>query len=73
MPQLTRFADLDDIWVSAATSQDIPVAIRQITDLLRDRHRIRLGAPDDFKIRDLTEISETLDFADFLGGPCDLI
>jgi ABC-type antimicrobial peptide transport system permease subunit len=60
MPQITRFADLDDIWVSAASQQDIPVAIRQITALLRERHRLRPGMPDDFRIRDLTEISEAL-------------
>jgi ABC-type antimicrobial peptide transport system permease subunit len=59
-PQLTRFADLDDVWVSAASPQNIPVAIRQITALLRDRHRIQPGAPNDFRIRDLTEISEAL-------------
>ena len=60
MPQMTRFVDLDDVWVSAATPQSIPVAIRQITSLLRDRHRIEPGAPDDFRIRDLAEISEAL-------------
>jgi ABC-type antimicrobial peptide transport system permease subunit len=60
MPQMTRFADIDDIWISAATSQDIPVAIRQITSLMRDRHRIQPGAPDDFRIRDLTELSQAL-------------
>src|SRR5260221_3020566 len=60
MPQMTRFADLDDIWISAATPQDIPVAIHQITSLMRDRHHIRPGAPDDFRIRDLTEISQAL-------------
>ena len=27
--------------------------------MLRDRHHIRPGAPDDFKIRDLAEISQT--------------
>jgi ABC-type antimicrobial peptide transport system permease subunit len=59
-PQMTRFADLDDIFVSAASPKDIPVAMRQITSLLRDRHRIRTGSPDDFRIRDLTEISEAL-------------
>lgn len=59
-PQMTRFADLDDVWVSAASPQDIPVAMRQITSLLRERHRIRTGVPDDFRIRDLTEISEAL-------------
>ena len=60
MPQMTRFTDLDDVWISAATPQDIPVAIRQITSLMRDRHHIRPGAPDDFRIRDLTEISQAL-------------
>jgi ABC-type antimicrobial peptide transport system permease subunit len=60
MPQMTRFADLDDVWISAATAQDIPLAIRQITALMRDRHRIPPGAPDDFRIRDLTELSQAL-------------
>jgi macrolide transport system ATP-binding/permease protein len=60
MPQMTRFADLDDVWVSAASPESIPVAIRQITALLRDRHHIQPGAPDDFRIRNLTEISEAL-------------
>ncbi len=60
LPQLTRFADLDDVWVSAASPHNIPMAIRQITALLRDRHHIRFGAPNDFRIRDLTEISEAL-------------
>jgi len=60
MPQMTRFADLDDVWISAATPQDIPLAIRQITSLMRDRHHIQPGVPDDFRIRDLTEISQAL-------------
>jgi ABC-type antimicrobial peptide transport system permease subunit len=60
MPELTRFADLDDVWVSANTASDIPVAIRQVTRLLRERHHLRDGVPDDFRVRDLTEISEAL-------------
>jgi macrolide transport system ATP-binding/permease protein len=60
LPQMTRFTDLDDIWISAATPQDIPLAIRQITSLMRDRHHILPGAPDDFRIRDLTELSQAL-------------
>src|SRR5262249_19388230 len=58
-PQLVRFTDLDDVWVSAGSPQNIPEAIRQIQSVLRDRHRLRPGAPDDFRIRDLTEISQT--------------
>jgi len=60
MPQLTRFADLDDVWISASSPQNIPVAIKQLTAVLRDRHKIQAGAPNDFRIRDLTEISEAL-------------
>ncbi len=58
-PQLVRFTDLDDVWVAAGAPQNIPLAIRQVTAVLRDRHRLRPGMPDDFKIRDHTEISQT--------------
>ena len=59
-PQMARFLDLDDIWVSATSQQDIQQAIRQVTMLLRERHRLAEEEPDDFKIRNLTEISNTL-------------
>jgi len=59
-PMMTRFADLNDIFVSATSPQAVPLAIRQITELLRERHRLRDGQPDDFRIRNLTEISETI-------------
>jgi len=58
-PQLIRFTDLDDVWVAAGSPHNIPLAIRQVTAVLRDRHHIQAGALDDFKIRDHTEISET--------------
>jgi len=57
-PQLARFFDLDDIWVAAGSRDNIPLAIGQIRSLLRQRHDIRPGEPDDFRIRDLTEISQ---------------
>ncbi len=58
--QMTRFADIDDIWISALSAQDIPELINQITAVMRERHHIQPGAPDDFRIRDLTEISQAL-------------
>jgi ABC-type antimicrobial peptide transport system permease subunit len=58
-PQLVRFTDLDDVWVAAGSPHNIPLAIRQINSVLRDRHHIQPGAPDDFKIRDHTEIAQT--------------
>jgi ABC-type antimicrobial peptide transport system permease subunit len=58
--QLVRFDDIDDLWVSVDSPQNIPLAIRQIRQLLRERHKLQPGRPDDFRIRDLTEISDAL-------------
>jgi ABC-type antimicrobial peptide transport system permease subunit len=58
--QLVRFADLDDIYLSANSPEEIPQAIEQITELLRQRHRLREGQPDDFGIRNWIEISKAL-------------
>jgi ABC-type antimicrobial peptide transport system permease subunit len=59
-PQIVRFPDLDDIWISAASPKVIPSVMRQIKTLLRDRHHLADGLPDDFRTRDLTEISQSL-------------
>lgn len=56
-PVLTRFIDLDDIYLSATSPEAVPTAADQITALLRERHRIRPGQPDDFGIRNMTEMS----------------
>src|SRR5205823_1829957 len=42
------------------SSDDIPLAIRQVTQVLHERHRIRAGQPDDFNIRDMTEMTKAL-------------
>jgi ABC-type antimicrobial peptide transport system permease subunit len=59
-PQLVRFADLDDIYISANSPEDIPLATEQITQLLRQRHRLRPDQADDFGIRNWTEIAKAL-------------
>jgi hypothetical protein len=53
-------ANIDQILVRAKTNDDVKPANRQITDLLRQRHHIKPGQPDDFSIRDLTEIIRAL-------------
>ena len=57
---MARFTDLDDIYLSVKSPEEVPTAIRQIKDILRQRHRLAKGVPDDFRIRNLTEISETM-------------
>lgn len=54
-PPLPTF--VDQILVRAASEGEIPQAMKQITTLLRDRHRVRSGQPDDFNIRDTSELS----------------
>jgi ABC-type antimicrobial peptide transport system permease subunit len=58
-PQMVRFTDVDDVFVSAASRGEVPRVIEQVRLLLRERHRLTADQPDDFRIRDLTEIAET--------------
>jgi ABC-type antimicrobial peptide transport system permease subunit len=59
-PLPVRFANIDRILAAARTSSDIRPAMSQITALLRERHRLRPGQPDDFGIRDLTEMNNAM-------------
>lgn len=59
-PQPVRFENVDQIVVAAETPDEIPLAIREMTQLLHERHRIRSGDPDDFSIRDMTEMTRTM-------------
>ena len=59
-PLPVRFANIDQILAAARSTEEIPAAIQQITDVMRERHRIRDGQPDDFTLRDMTEMTNTL-------------
>jgi len=59
-PLPVRFTNVDQIMTAAVSTEQIPAAIDQITEVLRERHRIRAGDPDDFHIRDMTEMTKTL-------------
>jgi macrolide transport system ATP-binding/permease protein len=59
-PLPVRFTNVDQIVAAARSTPEIPQAIAQITQLLRERHRIRPGEPDDFSIRDMTEMTKAL-------------
>jgi ABC-type antimicrobial peptide transport system permease subunit len=59
-PQQTRFTNIDQIIARANSPVEIKLAIRQITDLLHERHHIKPGMPDDFGVRDMTEMSNAL-------------
>jgi ABC-type antimicrobial peptide transport system permease subunit len=59
-PLPVRFMNVDSLQVAAQTPQKIPQAIREITELLRQRHRIKPGEPEDFHVRDMAELTRTM-------------
>jgi len=59
-PQPVRFINVDTLSVRANSTAEIPLAIKQMTAVLRDRHRIKPGQADDFNVQDMTEMTRTL-------------
>jgi ABC-type antimicrobial peptide transport system permease subunit len=58
-PQPVRFANVDLILVKARNAKLIAPAMQQMQQLLRERHHLRAAQPEDFTMRDMTEISRT--------------
>ena len=48
---------VNSIMVSAVSEASVEDAINEISDLLRQRHRITMGQPDDFMVRSQSEIA----------------
>lgn len=59
-PSPVRFVTVDQILVAAQSPRQVSAAIREITQLLHERHRIGPADPDDFNIRDMTEMTKTM-------------
>ncbi len=55
-PRLTGF--VHTMFVQARSGAQVKAALQQVTATLEKRHRIKPGQPDDFTVRDLTEIAE---------------
>ena len=59
-PLPVRFTNVDQIMAAARSSGAMAAAIRQITVLLRQRHRMGADEPEDFTVRDMTEMTKAL-------------
>jgi putative ABC transport system permease protein len=57
--RLMRQTFIQSIDIQAVTAEAIPLAQREIEELLRDRHKIQPGMPDDFEVRSMAEIAES--------------
>ena len=58
--QPIRHPNVDQILIAAFNGSGIPPAIQHISALLRQRHHLRITDPDDFRIRDMTEITKAM-------------
>ncbi len=56
-PRLVGY--VNTLFVQAASPEAVEPAMRQITEVLRRRHRIRPGDAADFSVRNLSQIAET--------------
>ncbi|HEX4792700.1 MAG TPA: FtsX-like permease family protein, partial [Humisphaera sp.] len=59
-PLPVRFSNIDQIFASAMSADQIDQAIHQMEQLLRERHHIRAGQSDDFQVRDMSEMSKAM-------------
>lgn len=59
-PLPVRFRSIDQVLAAANSTAESPSAIKQITQLLRERHRVRPGEAEDFNVRDMTEMMKAL-------------
>lgn len=50
---------VNQIFLQAGSSANVQPAIRQSTEILARRHRIKPGADNDFSVRNLSQIAET--------------
>jgi len=58
MKRLLGVTYIESIDVSAVSITKTALATTQITELLRQRHKIAPGSEDDFNVRDMTEIAQ---------------
>jgi macrolide transport system ATP-binding/permease protein len=59
-PQPVRFIAIDQILAKSRSMEESAQAIEQITEVLRERHRIQKDEPNDFNLRDMAELTKAL-------------
>ncbi len=59
-PMPVRFEVVDHVLIAAQSPKLVPKAMDEITQVLRDRHRLRPEQANDFSLRDMTEMSRTI-------------
>ena len=58
--QRSKFNNVNQLLISLHTMDDLDLAKEEITAILRQRHKIYNGKDDDFTVRDMTEIVDSI-------------
>jgi ABC-type antimicrobial peptide transport system permease subunit len=59
-PLPVKFANIDSILLASRGSKRVPQAINEVRLLLRERHRLHPGQPDDFYLHGLTDSANAM-------------
>ncbi len=59
-PLPVKFTTVDQILVSANSAETVAPVMNEVTSLLRQRHRLGVGEPDDFNVRDMSDIIRSM-------------
>jgi putative ABC transport system permease protein len=61
MNQLAGQTNIDSIYLTVRDGVDMADATEKVSAVLRKQHRLQVGAPDDFSVRNLQEIADSLE------------
>ena len=59
-PLPIRFTNVDQVLAAGQSSASVSTALDEIEAMLRERHRLQAGEPDDFSVRNMTEMTSAL-------------
>ncbi len=53
-----RFANVDSLIIAAPTKNEVPLALAEVTEVMREQHRLSPTDEDDFRVRTMSEFTD---------------
>jgi putative ABC transport system permease protein len=58
--RITGNTDVGMVWIAAGRAEDVPKAVTDITQLMRERRHLTPAAPADFQVNDIAQINQVM-------------
>ena len=55
-PKMTGYVNM--LYVQAVSTEAVPTVVQDVTHILEQRHRIKQGQPDDFNVRNISDLTQ---------------